>query len=141
MLTKRCIRPGEAGAGENQITWKDMPMSKGKTDLDLEWEKRTLCGDGSCIGVIGADGRCKECGKAYDGDLPVNEERVPEEEPVSDPDENKAVVSENQEQTVSEEAEDLDSEWENRRLCSDGNCIGVIGADGRCTECGKPSED
>jgi hypothetical protein len=31
-----------------------------------------------------------------------------------------------------------DEDWENRRLCSDGNCIGVIGADGRCRECGKP---
>ena len=24
-----------------------------------------------------------------------------------------------------------------RTLCSDGNCIGIIGPDGRCTECGK----
>ena len=31
-----------------------------------------------------------------------------------------------------------DIEWENRRLCSDGNCIGVIGPDGRCKVCGKP---
>jgi hypothetical protein len=29
-------------------------------------------------------------------------------------------------------------DWESRRLCSDGNCIGVIGPDGRCRECGKP---
>ena len=29
-------------------------------------------------------------------------------------------------------------EWQNRRLCSDENCIGVIGPDGRCKECGKP---
>ena len=29
-------------------------------------------------------------------------------------------------------------EWESRRLCSDGNCIGVVGPDGRCKECGKP---
>ena len=29
-------------------------------------------------------------------------------------------------------------DWENRKLCSDGNCIGVIGSDGRCKECGKP---
>jgi len=27
---------------------------------------------------------------------------------------------------------------ENRVLCSDGNCIGVIGPDGRCGVCGKP---
>jgi hypothetical protein len=28
-------------------------------------------------------------------------------------------------------------DWENRRLCSDENCIGVIGPAGRCRECGK----
>lgn len=33
-----------------------------------------------------------------------------------------------------------DDEWEQRILCSDGNCIGVVGADGRCNVCGKPYE-
>jgi len=28
--------------------------------------------------------------------------------------------------------------FENRVLCSDGNCIGVIGPDGRCKVCGLP---
>jgi hypothetical protein len=27
------------------------------------WEARTLCPDGSCIGVIGPDGHCGVCGK------------------------------------------------------------------------------
>ena len=31
-----------------------------------------------------------------------------------------------------------DVDWENRRLCSDGNCIGVIGPDDCCKVCGKP---
>ena len=34
--------------------------------------------------------------------------------------------------------DDAAAEWADRRLCSDGNCIGVIGPDGRCKECGKP---
>jgi hypothetical protein len=29
---------------------------------DDDWDNRVLCGDGSCIGVIGPDGKCKECG-------------------------------------------------------------------------------
>ena len=33
---------------------------------DIDWESRTLCSDESCIGVIGSDGRCKECGKLYE---------------------------------------------------------------------------
>ena len=41
------------------------PASAPKFDDD--WENRTLCSDESCIGVIGPDGRCKECGKAYKG--------------------------------------------------------------------------
>jgi hypothetical protein len=32
-----------------------------------DWENRTLCSDENCIGVIGPDGRCKECGKRYKG--------------------------------------------------------------------------
>jgi hypothetical protein len=27
--------------------------------------------------------------------------------------------------------------WENRRLCDDGGCTGLIGSDGVCRECGK----
>lgn len=28
-----------------------------------DWEARTLCPDGSCIGLIGPDGHCGVCGK------------------------------------------------------------------------------
>ena len=37
---------------------------------DTDWDNRILCTDGSCIGVIGLDGHCKECGKKYEGTLP-----------------------------------------------------------------------
>jgi hypothetical protein len=30
-----------------------------------DFSKRVLCSDGNCIGVIGADGLCKECKKPY----------------------------------------------------------------------------
>lgn len=45
-----------------------MENEENKIQLDLEWEQRTLCSDESCIGVIGSDGRCKECGKPYDSE-------------------------------------------------------------------------
>jgi hypothetical protein len=35
--------------------------------LPAEWGTRLLCPDGSCIGLIGADGRCKVCGRAAVG--------------------------------------------------------------------------
>ena len=31
--------------------------------LDGDWRTRKLCPDGACVGVIGADGTCKACGK------------------------------------------------------------------------------
>jgi len=31
-----------------------------------EWEKRTLCGDENCIGVIGPNGRCNYCGRSFE---------------------------------------------------------------------------
>jgi hypothetical protein len=95
---------------------------------DPEWQSRRLCSDENCIGVIGPDGRCKECGKPYTGDLdPVTPDPQPipvQGTPAADP--------------PSEEAERPQDEWKNRRLCRDENCIGVIGPDGRCKECGKP---
>jgi hypothetical protein len=111
-------------------------MGKKKTDLDIEWERRTLCSDGNCIGVIGPEGKCKECGKPFEGDLPetgIVEEAVPTETEV-------VVAGDEAEEAISGDAEDSDGEWESRRLCSDGNCIGVIGSDERCKECGKPFE-
>ena len=45
-----------------------MAKKKEKSKSDIEWEKRTLCGDPACIGVIGPDGRCKECGRLYEGE-------------------------------------------------------------------------
>jgi len=31
---------------------------------DVEWGKRRLCSNGSCVGVIGDDGTCSVCGAA-----------------------------------------------------------------------------
>ncbi|MGD2011426.1 MAG: hypothetical protein PVI76_10035 [Desulfobacterales bacterium] len=111
---------------------------------DSEWDRRTLCSDGNCIGVIGPDGRCKECGKPYEGELPeqqsLNSEAAATSPPTDKPEE-KSVANE----ATSGQADDVpdgstsdDNDWDRRVLCSDGNCIGVIGPDGRCTECGKP---
>jgi hypothetical protein len=112
-----------------------------KTVADPDWENRTLCSDESCIGVIGQDGRCKECGKPYEGTLNVTappiQSDADEEETETDEDASAAA-----EDTVASEEDsgDADSDWDARTLCSDGNCIGVIGPDGRCKECGKPYE-
>ena len=102
-----------------------------------EWENRILCSDGNCIGVIGPDGNCKECGKKYEGALPEEVLSVETAPPEDD-----GLEEESELEQVLEQEDELpaDPDWEDRILCSDGNCIGVIGPDRRCKECGKPYE-
>jgi hypothetical protein len=112
---------------------------------EIDWDRRILCSDESCIGVIGPDGRCKECGKPYAGKLPDEFHRKPPEsqpQAPADTEKTSRPQSEPAPEDVSADPEapagGPDSDWDNRILCSDGNCIGVIGPDGRCKECGKP---
>ncbi|HNY51709.1 MAG TPA: hypothetical protein PLV50_08210 [Smithella sp.] len=93
-------------------------------DEHEDWEKRILCSDESCIGTIGPDGKCKECGISYEGQLP--------EVQVINTVETSASVKKESAEIQS------DDDWDNRILCSDESCIGVIGSDGKCKECGKP---
>ena len=108
-----------------------------------DWNNRILCSDGNCIGVIGSDGRCKECGKKYEGDLPTLSSLEDDDQPVAqEADASPGTTEPSPGTTEPPEVTDapVDDEWENRVLCSDGNCIGIIGSDGKCKECGKPSE-
>ncbi|UCD90677.1 MAG: hypothetical protein JSW04_04410 [Desulfobacterales bacterium] len=109
-----------------------MEHEEEKSQTDIDWENRILCIDESCIGVIGPDGRCKECGKPFDSE---HKEDIP---PAHDIDEsaNEIDPSEDDESELS-----ADIDWENRTLCIDESCIGVIGPDGKCKECGKPFRD
>lgn len=88
-----------------------------------DWADRSLCPDGACTGVIGGDGRCKVCGRVapFWGD-----ERRRGTVAVSDDD--AAPVD------AGEPAEGDDDE---RALCPDGDCTGLLGDDGRCKVCGK----
>jgi hypothetical protein len=90
-----------------------------------DFAARELCHDGACIGVIGPDGLCKECGKPSPTltQNPRNRGMVTPEEGEADLPEDDAFAG------------------EDRKLCPDGACVGVIGPDGTCTECGRaPAE-
>jgi hypothetical protein len=94
---------------------------------DESWDERRLCSDESCIGVIGPAGRCKECGKpgGDPGPRPAGAPAAdPQPAPAGSPPAPAAAASD---------------DWDERRLCSDESCIGVIGPAGRCKECGKPA--
>lgn len=117
-----------------------------RKDEDLEWKNRVLCSDESCIGVIGPDGNCKECGLAYTGELPESFHQVPSEASNDHP---AAMGPSTASETITGAAtagatmppDDADDEWERRTLCIDESCIGVLGPDGCCKECGKPYPD
>jgi len=123
---------------------------------DLEWEDRRLCPDGSCIGTLNKDGHCKKCKTDWEGHaLSGNDGAAVAENDQTPPSGGEALdaapsgdgaINETH-QTKSGAVEngavedgDIDAEWENRRLCLDGHCIGVIGEDDHCRECGKPCE-
>jgi hypothetical protein len=95
-------------------------------DADEDWEKRVLCSDESCIGTIGTNGKCRECGKPYEGELRAGRGVSNIQQAVAE--EKKPVLS---------EKTDTGDDWDTRVLCRDGACIGVIGPDGKCKECGK----
>lgn len=100
-----------------------------------EWSRRRLCPDGNCIGVIGPDGRCRECGRAAEGPTPATAApKAAESAPVPE-----APLQPDVTEAPADEA-DAEDDWARRRLCPDGGCIGVIGPDGRCKECGRQAE-
>ena len=114
-----------------------MENKEDKSQIDIEWENRRLCIDESCIGVIGPDGRCKECGLPLEGGPSDGTKEEPAIENLEE-----VVTEEELEEVVESGAgkSDADLEWEQRTLCIDESCIGVIGPDGCCKECGKPYE-
>lgn len=137
------------GDWEHETEFENETSTQEEIDTDPEWEKRVLCSDGNCIGVIGPDGRCKECGKPYDGTEQIYDNDDNEQE-IYDTPPDEGLISDEQDFFPEDSGKhdnhfdksstetDSESEWDKRILCSDGNCIGVIGPDGRCKECGKP---
>jgi hypothetical protein len=100
-----------------------------KVQTSKDWENRILCSDESCIGVIGSDGHCKECGLLFNGDLKNDKLNGNEYIDRLDSEPDQDIADE-------ESTAPMDKDWETRTLCRDGNCIGVVGPDDKCKECG-----
>jgi hypothetical protein len=116
-----------------------------------EWDQRMLCPDGGCVGVIGTDGTCKVCGRAAPG---WGDERnrglaaePPDDDDDDDDDDDELADEASNEAQVSggarpeargpAEGDRVGDDWDQRALCPDGGCVGVIGDDGKCTVCGR----
>jgi hypothetical protein len=81
---------------------------------------RRLCADGSCVGVLGGDGRCGVCGRT-EAEAAAGEEAAPP--PVG---------------ATGEDAHASEGGFDaKRRLCEDGACVGVVAEDGACRVCGR----
>jgi len=81
--------------------------------------ERELCPDGNCTGLLGSDGRCKVCGLSLDGREPAR------------------VATSSDEPAYSAASEPAGEDDDDRQLCPDGNCLGLIGSDGKCKVCGR----
>jgi hypothetical protein len=114
-------------------------MSEGKFD-----SHRRLCPDGACIGVIGEDGRCKVCGRgaggkeAAPGFVPAGDGRDAYGD--EDEDEAEAEAGGTGAGAGTQKAAAPGAFDPNRRLCPDGSCLGVLGADGVCNVCGQKAD-
>jgi hypothetical protein len=95
---------------------------------------RQLCPDGACVGLIGPDGRCGECGRPGSGPAPsrgavhLAAER-----------DDGAGALESMEAAGPGDVEKGGGFDPGRKLCEDGTCVGVIGPDGMCQICGRGS--
>lgn len=133
-----------------------------------EWDKRELCPDGGCVGVLSDDGTCTVCGKRgrAAGTAAVSTaadsggaRRGDESTDFDEDDEYYYDDGEDDDDSDEEDDDDDDDEgdadadedgvasvsagagvWTERKLCPDGGCIGVIGDNGACKVCGKAGD-
>jgi hypothetical protein len=95
---------------------------------------RRLCPDGACIGVLARDGKCPICGTTG----PAASSDEPSPPPYTETDRGDEPPVEDDHASPPAGVSDSDGTFDPRRkLCSDESCVGVIGPDGRCSECGS----
>jgi hypothetical protein len=102
-----------------------------KQDDSFDPSQRRLCPDGSCVGLLGSDGKCKVCGMVGPGGPAVTAAMAAPTAPDPDPEIADDAVSA---PPAESEVAGFDP---NRRLCPDDACIGVIGSNNRCSVCGR----
>jgi hypothetical protein len=119
---KRCIICGNNDSGQElntstdtisrSITFYDNENSENIEIPPLEEQLKncSMCAEKIKLEAL----KCRFCGELFDKDE-VNKQ-----------------VNKFKEKWVNNQ------DFSNRILCSDGNCIGIIGIDGNCKECGKP---
>jgi hypothetical protein len=108
---------------------------------------RRLCPDGACVGVLGEGGRCSVCGRqgsagggaALDVDAAAggaDGAAARADAGAADDVDADGLAADGASggDDAGPPAGGFDSR---RRLCDDGSCVGVVGADGTCGTCGR----
>jgi hypothetical protein len=100
---------------------------------------RRLCPDGACVGILGPDGLCSVCGRTESAAARGEDPPEPaDEEPVGGaPSGGAPDAASPFRPAASGSASGFDAK---RRLCDDGSCVGLVGADGLCGVCGRKAE-
>ncbi|HMU41069.1 MAG TPA: hypothetical protein PKE31_18835 [Pseudomonadota bacterium] len=119
-----------------------MSIKLDEEESPFDEDSRRLCADPACIGVMGEDGRCTECGRQDEGAEPqVQRARKQDHPDPADARSGAASLSEPSEASgadpVSDSGLSVDGDFEARTLCEDPSCIGVLSQEGRCSECGR----
>jgi hypothetical protein len=92
--------------------------------------RRRLCPDGACVGVLDAEGRCSVCQRRGEGSGMSDDPAAADDAPADD-----------QEPVAAAGGFDPASGFDpSRRLCDDGSCVGIVGADGACGTCGRRAD-
>ncbi|MGB8295437.1 MAG: hypothetical protein WCG85_08415 [Polyangia bacterium] len=102
-----------------------------KQDDSFDPSQRRLCPDGSCVGLLGSDGKCNVCGMVGPGGPAVTPAVAAPTTPVAEPE-----IADEPGSAPSSDAGAAAFD-PNRRLCPDDACIGVIGSNNRCSVCGR----
>ncbi len=68
-----CRKPLPPGANYCPHCGEPAPDPELVPEEEAGLGRRIACADGNCIGIIGPDGRCTECGKPYPGELPAEQ--------------------------------------------------------------------
>jgi hypothetical protein len=110
--------------------------------------QRRLCPDGSCVGLLDSDGRCRVCGTQGDAGAPAGAASA--SPPAAEAgDDFVDADADADTDTADTDTDDAAAEKSaaagatgsgfkaDRRLCDDGSCVGVIGASGVCSVCGQ----
>ncbi len=107
-----------------------------------DWDRRQLCPDGACVGVIDDNGTCKVCGRAAPNwgeerkrglaTEATEDDEYEDDEEDEDDDEDEDEIAPSAPAVIGQNAG-----WNERTLCPDGACVGVIGDDGKCRVCGR----